>query len=79
MEYGIGRAQKLGKINRKWLGNTIDTYSSTTTPLYGYDKLNENTDITSKTSLTADTHSISIFYIEDKPSDINQNKSESNP
>ena len=32
----------------KWLENTTDTSSEPSTPSYGYDKLNENTDIASK-------------------------------
>ena len=48
MAYGIGQAQKTGKQNRKKLDNTTDTSSAPSTPSYSYDKLNGNTDITSK-------------------------------
>ena len=46
--YGIVRAQKLEKTNRKQLANTTDPYLSPSTPSYSYGKFNENTDITSK-------------------------------
>ena len=48
MAYEIGRAHKLGKQNRKRFDNTTDPPSAPSTLLYSYDKLNENTDITSK-------------------------------
>ena len=48
MAYEIGRAHKLGKQNRNRLDNTADPSSSTSTNLYSYDKLNENTNNTSK-------------------------------
>ena len=79
MAYGIGQTQKLGKQNRKRLDNTTDPYSAPSTPSYRYDKLNENTDIPSKKSLTSQTHSRKIFSIEDKPSDIIRNNSAANP
>ena len=44
MTYGIGRACKLRKQNRKRLHNTTDPYSEPSTPSYSYDRLNENTD-----------------------------------
>ena len=47
MAYRIDRAQKLGKQNRNRLDNVTDTSSEPSTPSYSYDKLNENTDITS--------------------------------
>ena len=53
MACGIGRAHKLGKQNRKQLYKTTDTYSSPSTLSYSYDKLNENTDVTSKKILIA--------------------------
>ena len=46
MAYGIGWAQQLKK-NRKRLDNTTDISPEPSTPSYSYDKLNENTDITS--------------------------------
>ena len=48
MAYGIGRAYKLGKQNRKRLDNATDPSSEPSTPSYSYNKFNENTDITSK-------------------------------
>ena len=77
MAYGIGPAHKLGK-NRKRLDNTTDTSSEPSTPSYSYNKLNENTYITSKKALTTETHSRKKI-IEDKPSEIIQKKSASNP
>ena len=41
--------------------------------------MNENTDIKSRKSLTADTHSITLFDLGDKPSVIIRNESASNP
>ena len=70
MAYGIGRANKLGKQNRKLIDNTTDTSSALSTPSYSYDKLNGNTDITSKKALTSQTNPRAIFSLEDKPSDI---------
>ena len=61
MDYGIGLAHKIGNIYVKWLNNTTDTSSAPSTPSYIYDKLNENTDINSKKSLTAETHYRTIF------------------
>ena len=69
MDYGIGRYHKPIK-NIKPLEYTTDTYSAPSTPLYCHKKLNRNTDITSKKSLTAETHYIEIFTLEYKPSDI---------
>ena len=48
MAYGIDRAHKLGKQNKKRLDNTTDPSSAPSTSSYSYEKLNENTDITSK-------------------------------
>ena len=48
MAYGIGRANKLRKQNRKRLDKTKYPSSEPSTPLYSYDSLNINTDITSK-------------------------------
>ena len=79
MAYVIGRAHKLVKQNIKLLYNTTDTSSEYSTPSYSYYKFNENTDITSKRSLTTETHSRTIFSIEDKLSDIIQKKYASNP
>ena len=70
MAYGIGRAHKLRKQNREQLDNTTDTSSA---PSYSYDKLNENTDITSKKILNAETHYSTIFALDTKPSVIIQN------
>ena len=53
MAYEIGRVQKLIKQNRKRIYNTTDPFSEPSTPSYSYDKLNENTDITSNKSLTS--------------------------
>ena len=72
MSYGIGRDRELRKQNRKKLENTTDPYLAPSNPSYSYDKLNENTDITSKKSLTAETHSRTLFSIEYKPSRIIQ-------
>ena len=72
MDYGIGRYHKPIK-NIKPLEYTTDNYSAPSTPLYCHKKLNRNTDITSKKSLTAETHYIEIFTLEYKPSDIIKN------
>ena len=48
MAYGIDRAQKLAKLNKKILDNTTDPSSAPPIHSYSYDKLNENTNITSK-------------------------------
>ena len=78
MAYKIVQACKIGKENRKRLDNTTDTSSAPSTPSNSYVKFNENTDITSKESLTAKTHYRTIFSLEDKPSGIIQNKYASN-
>ena len=70
MVYGIVRDHKLRNQNRNQLDNTTDTSSAPSTPLYSYEKLNGNTDITSKKALTSHTHSRTIFSLEDEPSDI---------
>ena len=70
MAYGIDQDHKLGKQNRNWLDNTTDTSSAPSTPSYSYDKLKENTDITSKKALTSEIHYGTIFSLEDKPFDI---------
>ena len=57
---------------RKRTYNTTDTSSETSTHLYSYEKLNENTDITSEKALTAETHSRTIFSLDDKLSDLIQ-------
>ena len=72
MAYRIGRYHKIRKKNKRVLYNTPNTSSTPSTPSYSYNKLNENTDITSKKSLTTETHSRTIFSLEDKPSDIIQ-------
>ena len=59
--------------------NTTDLYLAPSTTSYSYGKLNKNTDITSKKSLTAKTYSITMLFLEDKISDIIQNKYSSNP
>ena len=51
---------------RKRTYNTTDTSSETSTHLYSYEKLNENTDITSEKALTAGIHSRTIFPLEYK-------------
>ena len=79
MAYGIFWAHNIRKKNRKRLDNTTDTSSAPLAPSYIYGKLNENTEITSKKSLTAETHSSTIFALDDKPSVIIQNWSASNP
>ena len=79
MNYGIVRANKLVKQNRKILVNTADTSSATSTPVYSYGNFNENTDSTSKKLLTAEAHSRTIFFLEDKTSDTIQNRSTSIP
>ena len=63
MAYGIGQDHKTRKQNLKRLENTTDTSSPSSTPSYTYDKLNENTDITSKKSLNVETHSRKIFSL----------------
>ena len=70
MAYGIGRAHKLRKKNIKKLENTTDNSLAPSTPSYSYDTLNGNTDITSKKSLTAETHSRAILSLLDKSYDI---------
>ena len=69
MAYGILRSHKLNK-NRNRLDNTTDTYSEPSTASYSYNKLNENTDITSKKASNSESHSITIFSLEDKPYEI---------
>ena len=56
MVYGIGQAHKLGKQKRKQLDNTTDISLVPSTHSYSYDKLNENTDISSKKALTPNTY-----------------------
>ena len=56
-----------------------DPYSASSTPTYSYDKLNENTDITNKKYLTAETRSSTIYDVDDKPNILSQNKPASNP
>ena len=63
MAYRIGRARKLRKPNIKRLENTTHPSSAPSTPSYSYEKLNVNTDITSKKVLTSQTHSRTIFSI----------------
>ena len=48
MAYGIDQAHKIRKQNRKIIDSTTDPYSEPSTSSYSYNKLNENTDITSK-------------------------------
>ena len=79
MAYRIGRAHKPGKQKRNQLGNTTDPSSAHSTPSYSYYKLNEKTDIATKKSLTAETHSSTIFVLDNKPSVIIKDKYESNP
>ena len=74
----LAKLTNLGE-NRKRLDNTTDPYSAHSTHSYSYEKLNENTDITSKKSFNAETHYRKIFSLEDKPSDTIQIKSTSNP
>ena len=56
-----------GEINR--LENNTYPYLAPSTPSYSYDKFNENTGTTSKKSITSQTHSRTIFSLEDKFSD----------
>ena len=79
MAYGIVRAHKLCKQDRNWLDNTTYTSSAPSTPSHSYEKLNENTDITSKKSLTAETHSSTTFALDYKPAVIIENEPASNP
>ena len=79
MVYGIVRDHKLRNQNRNQLDNTTDTSSAPSAPSYRYKKSNEKTDITSKKSLTVETHSRTIFDLDDKLFDIIINKSTSNP
>ena len=48
MAYKIGQSHKIGKQNRKLPDNTTDTSSAPSTPSDSYNKLDGNTDITSK-------------------------------
>ena len=70
MAYGIDWDNKL--VGKKRLDNTTDHSPVPSNPSYSYDKLNENTDITSKKALNAETHSKTILSLEDKTSDIIQ-------
>ena len=79
MAYGIGRAHKLVKQNINRLYNTIYPSSAASTLSYIYNKLNENTDITSTKLLTSEIHSRKIFDLEDKTSEIITKKSASDP
>ena len=79
MAYGIFRAHKLDKQNRKWLDNITNCSSSPQTPSYSYEKFSKNTDITIKISLTVETYSRTIFALDNKSSGIIQNKPVSNP
>ena len=54
MTYVIGRSHKLVKQNRTLLDNITYISLEPSTPSYSYDKLNENTYITSKKSLNVD-------------------------
>ena len=63
MVYGIGQSLKLEK-NRKRLDNISHPSLELSTPSYIYNKLNENTDITSKILFTAETHSSEICALE---------------
>ena len=69
----IGRVQRLGKQNRNRLENNTNPSSAHSTPSYCYQNFNENTDITSKIFLTAETHSIITFALDDKPDFVIQN------
>ena len=79
MAYVIGQARKIVKQNINQLENTTDPYSGPSTPSYSYYKLNENTDITGKTSLAAETQSRTILGLDKKPYIIIQKESASNP
>ena len=70
MAYGIAQAHKLRKQNIKRLYNTTNLSSAPSTHSYSYEKLNENTDITSKKELTSQTYYRTIYILEDKFSDI---------
>ena len=72
MAYGIGRDQKLGKQNIKWIYNTTDPSSAPSTHSYIDEKLNENIDITSKKLLTAETYYSTTFALDDKSTGIIQ-------
>ena len=67
MTYWIFQGQKLGKQNKKRLDNTTNTSLAPSTPSNSNEKMNENTDITSKKSLNEETHySTTLCYIYDK-------------
>ena len=70
MAYGIGRGHRIGKQNRKQLDNINDPSLESSTSSYSYDKLNENTDITTKKSYTEERYYRTIFIIGDNTSDI---------
>ena len=61
---------KKPKKNRKRIDSITDNSSATSTHSYSYNNFNENTDITSKKQLTAETHYRTIFSLDNKPSDI---------
>ena len=79
MAYVIGQVHKIGRQNRKQRENTTNTSSAPSTPSYSYAKLNENTHITSRISLTADINSCTIFYLDDKTAVIIQKEPASKP
>ena len=79
MAHAIGRAQKLGKQNKKRLDNTTNNFSSPSNPSYSYNKLNENTNVTTAKKLTIDTHYSTTFYLDDKPSIVIQTEPVPNP
>ena len=58
MAYGIGRAQKLGKQNRKQIYNTSDPFLEPSTPSFSYKQFNLKTDITSKQIVNCKKHII---------------------
>ena len=66
---GLSELPNLGG-GRNRLEKSTDPSSAPLTPLYSYYNLNKNTDITSKKFLTAETHSSTIFALEDKPAAI---------
>ena len=67
------------KKNIKLLDNATNTSSAPSNPSYSYRKLNENTDVTSRKPLATETHSKTIFALNNKPPVIIQNGSASNP
>ena len=72
MDNVISWAHKLDKQNIMLPGTTTDPSNEPSTNSNSHEKLNENTDITSNESLTAETYSSTKSCVHDKPSGIIQ-------